>query len=212
MATFVPADAIKILMRGTDQTRAISMALWAVKSPAAVPTASELSALATAIGTNIPANGFLAFMSPSFTWTEVECRDASVERGPSATEPMVAPGTAADGNPSAIAAKGIIEPALGVFQFRPSQTFIPGVPVSALTEPGSDTLTSAYLTAADDFLASIDGLITTVAGYALGCVSKNIHGLPRTPTALVSQASGHSVRPTVATQVRRLRRVPRRGA
>lgn len=212
MATFVPVPAARIFIRGMNQGRPWSMSLWACNSILPVaPTYGDLSAISTTVAGALTGNAFLGFMGNSCTITEVEVRDASSERSVGAVTAIPLTGTGGASAPSSTSAKVLIQPAPGTPFRRPSQTFLPGVPVSALTESAdSNELNSTYIAAAEAFLTSIAGAIAAaVANWVLAAASQRLNGVPRVVGLVVPYVSVVT-RALVATQVRRLRRVGRK--
>lgn len=210
MAGFVPVLGVKIIVKGTNQGRPQSWSMWAAKAVPAAPTYSELTALAAAVGGALTGNAFLADFAESYNISAVEAHDASAERGPSAGFGVALVGTAVGANPNSVAAKVFLNPAGSAAFRRPGQTFLPAIPSAATGTGGaSDTLTSAYLSAAATFMASMQTAIATVSTYELVAVSRRLNGAPRT-TGLIAPVSSVVIRALVATQVRRLRRVPRK--
>lgn len=206
---FVPALAVRCIFKGMDRGRACDFSLWAVASPPIAPPYADLVALNGALVTALTGNAFLANLASRYVMTGVECHDASVERGESVYAVLALAGTAVGSLPTSTAAKVLIEPAGGSGFRRPSQTFIPSLPQAGLDSGADDnTLSAAYITAAHVFIGSINEAMGTVGSYLLGVVSKRLNAAPRA-TALCAQALNWSARPTVATQVRRLRRVSR---
>lgn len=212
MSTFVPVPGARIIIKGQDQGRPWSLSLWAVDSLlATAPTYGNLSAISTAVAGALTGNAFLGFMGNSCTITSVEVRDASTERGLAAITPVTLTGTGGASAPNSTCAKVYIQPAPGTPFRRPSQTFLPAVPTSALVESATpNTLNSTYITAAEAFITSMAGAIAgAVANWVLAAASQRFNGLPRVTGLIVPYVSSVT-RALVATQVRRLRRVGRK--
>jgi len=212
MATFVPVLGVKLIVRGTNQGRPQSFSLWAGKAVPIAPAYADLTGLAAAVGGALTGNAFLADFAASLAITGVEAHDASAERGPSATYPLALVGTAATANPNATAAKVFLTPAGSAAFRRPSQVYLPALPASATgTADQSDTLTAAYIAASQTFIGTLQAAIASVGTFELVAVSKYFNAAPR-GTALMAPVATIVTRPTVATQIRRQRRVHRTGA
>jgi hypothetical protein len=210
-AVYVPVLGARIIIKGTDQTRPQSFSLWACKTIPAAPTYAELVSLAAAVAGVIPGNAFLADIGVPFTFTGVEAHDASTVRGPSATSVLSTAGTGATLLPTNCAPKVILSPAGSAAFRKPSQTFLPAAPSSAISGSGtSNTLAAAYITAGQTFIASIQTAIAGVSTYVLSAVSRRFNNAPRA-SGLIAPVSTIAIRPGIGSQVRRLHRVSRVG-
>lgn len=211
MATFVPVLGSRIIVKGTDQNRSASFSLWACKAIPGAPTYAELVALAGAVAGVIPGNAFLAHIGVPFTFTDVEAHDASVVRGPSAHSGLSTAGTGTDILPTSNSPKIILAPAGGAAFRRPSQTFLPAPDNTAISGSGTaNTLAASYITAAQTFIGTLQSAIAGVGTYELSAVSRFFNGAPR-GSGLIAPVSTIVCRPTIGSQVRRLRRVSRKG-
>lgn len=198
-------NGVRLKYSGIIDTLPWSSRVFAVGSVS--PTPTILSALAAAVVSWSTAN-WAPVASPAATLSLVTAEDWSVHLGSKAEAASTAVGTLAGATgamPSVVAARVDLLPASGGFR-HPGTVFHAGVDLSQTG--GTDTLTTGAVTALhtayQDLLNAINGAL--IPAFNVVMASFRLNKLPR-PTGVPFPIASITVRPKLATQVRRIRSV-----
>lgn len=203
---FIPVpNGVRIKWSGVIDGLPWSSRIFAVGSLS--PTPTILTGLAAAVVT-WSTTSWAPTANPVVTIDHVVAQDWSTHLGAKAEAPSTAVGTLAGATgalPSAIAARIDLLPASGGFR-HPGALFHPGIDLSQTT--GTDTLTGGAVTALHTAYAALVNDINSalIPAFIASMVSFRLARVPR-PAGVPFAITSESVRPKLATQVRRIRSV-----